>query len=271
MTWAGSTTEAEVMPVAAQRGGAGQLSAADKAHAQESPVKFIMISAVQMWRPLPQARSAAAQPSRTPAVRRPLLARSSSSDEAAPAPQKHAAPAMSSIKQVLPPQPAVNGGASSAAASLPPARLKQLRRDGLALKDVIKMGRRGAADGLARQVQQRWNTSEVRVLRQLAAVGLPVRCRIHGGTVESLWQGRCCCSAERLICRQGALLAPATPSPRTQCAPPCAPTAATGQRSGQHEASWGGPAPDAHTRPASRCWPPCRWRGCTATASTRPT
>ncbi|KAL4433090.1 hypothetical protein ABPG77_006517 [Micractinium sp. CCAP 211/92] len=74
--------------------------------------------------------------------------------------QNTAPAAAESSKQVLPP-PASSGSASSAAASLPPERLKQLRRDGLALKDVIKMGRRGAADGLAKQVQQRWNTSEV--------------------------------------------------------------------------------------------------------------
>ena len=52
--------------------------------------------------------------------------------------------------------------AASAADSLPPERLKQLRRDGLEIKNVIKLGRRGVADGLALQIRQRWNTSEVR-------------------------------------------------------------------------------------------------------------
>lgn len=52
--------------------------------------------------------------------------------------------------------------APAAADSLAPDRLKQLRRDGMALKDVIKMGRRGVAEGLTKQIQQRWNTSEVR-------------------------------------------------------------------------------------------------------------
>lgn len=121
-----------------------------------------MLSAPQ-WRALPQLRTLAAQPGK-PTTRRPLPARSTCGEEATSAHQQNTAPAAAeSSKQVLPP-PASSGSASSAAASLPPERLKQLRRDGLALKDVIKMGRRGAADGLAKQVQQRWNTSEVRRL-----------------------------------------------------------------------------------------------------------
>ncbi|KAL4428246.1 hypothetical protein ABPG75_002335 [Micractinium tetrahymenae] len=117
-----------------------------------------MFSALQQWRapPCPASAPRAWRPT-LPHSRRAPPARSSSSSEAAAAPQQHAAPATSSAP---PPPPSAVGG-SSAAASLPPERLKQLRRDGLALKDVIKIGRRGPAEGLARQVQQRWNTSEV--------------------------------------------------------------------------------------------------------------
>jgi hypothetical protein len=65
----------------------------------------------------------------------------------------------SNTDKALPPLPP--GTASAAAASISPERLKELRRAGLAIKDTVKIGRRGAAEGLANQVRQRWNTSEV--------------------------------------------------------------------------------------------------------------
>ena len=77
---------------------------------------------------------------------------------AAPEFQPDATPDPAPSSSAPPPPPP----APSKADALPPERLKQLRRDGLAMKDVIKMGRRGPAEGLANQVRQRWNTSEVR-------------------------------------------------------------------------------------------------------------
>lgn len=101
-----------------------------------------------LWgRPLP---SPAARPA---CQRRCLLTTHAAEQQAVPSSTAaDPAPGVS----VPPPPPA-----TSKADSLPPERLKQLRRDGLALKDVIKMGRRGPAEGLASQVRQRWNTSEV--------------------------------------------------------------------------------------------------------------
>ena len=58
---------------------------------------------------------------------------------------------------------------TTAADSLSPTRLKQLRQAGLAMKDVIKLGRRGAAPGLTSQIQRRWNSSEVGRRRTCAA------------------------------------------------------------------------------------------------------
>ncbi|KAI3428629.1 hypothetical protein D9Q98_007452 [Chlorella vulgaris] len=65
----------------------------------------------------------------------------------------------SNTDKALPPLPP--GTPSAAAASISPERLKELRRAGLAIKDTVKIGRRGAAEGLANQVRQRWNTSEI--------------------------------------------------------------------------------------------------------------
>lgn len=45
--------------------------------------------------------------------------------------------------------------------SIPPEILKELRRKALAMKDVIKLGRRGVAPGLVSQIKNRWKTSEV--------------------------------------------------------------------------------------------------------------
>ena len=68
--------------------------------------------------------------------------------------------------------PAASAGAAppsaAAAASgpgsdvLPGDRLRQLRRDGLALKDKIKIGRLGVDGRVAAQIHRRWNTSEAR-------------------------------------------------------------------------------------------------------------
>lgn len=102
-----------------------------------------------LWgRPLP---SPAARPA---CQRRCLLVAHAVEQQAVPS--SAAADSAPGVSVPPPPPPA-----TSKADSLPPERLKQLRRDGLALKDVIKMGRRGPAEGLASQVRQRWNTSEV--------------------------------------------------------------------------------------------------------------
>ena len=95
---------------------------------------------------------------------------------AAPGPSRHAAAlvrAAEGADSIAPPPPEPLAASSTAAADPPPAaastadslsaeRLKQLRRDGLEIKNVIKLGRKGVADGLVLQIRQRWNTSEVR-------------------------------------------------------------------------------------------------------------
>jgi CRS1 / YhbY (CRM) domain len=45
--------------------------------------------------------------------------------------------------------------------SIPPEKLKQLRKLGLEMKDVIKIGRLGVGKGLIQQIKNRWQTSEV--------------------------------------------------------------------------------------------------------------
>ena len=142
----------------------------------------------------------------------------------------HAAePAPSSSSEPPPPSPPPPP-APSKAASLPPERLKQLRRDGLALKDVIKMGRRGPAEGLASQVRQRWNTSEVGGQRRLCW--------------RAVAQRASCCAASSTSSMPAVLLT-------ETCCLNCA-------------AQWG----DSCTRllPAPLSLP--RWPACTATAST---
>lgn len=102
----------------------------------------------------------ATTPSRLPRLPAPSPAHSRRTcTYAAGAPEAGAA---SSSGPPLPPPDAAAAPATDAAAALPAERLKQLRRDGLALKDVIKVGRLGVAEGIAVQVRQRWNTSEVR-------------------------------------------------------------------------------------------------------------
>lgn len=46
--------------------------------------------------------------------------------------------------------------------SIPAGKLKELRRLGLSMKDIIKLGRRGVGGGVVGQIFARWNTSEVR-------------------------------------------------------------------------------------------------------------
>ena len=45
--------------------------------------------------------------------------------------------------------------------AIPPPLLKALRRQGLQMKDAIKLGRLGVGDGMVEQIRRRWNTSEV--------------------------------------------------------------------------------------------------------------
>ncbi|KAL4523071.1 hypothetical protein Ndes2526B_g07885 [Nannochloris sp. 'desiccata'] len=45
--------------------------------------------------------------------------------------------------------------------SIPPEKLKTLRRLGLEMKDVIKIGRLGVGKGIIQQINNRWQTSEV--------------------------------------------------------------------------------------------------------------
>jgi hypothetical protein len=45
--------------------------------------------------------------------------------------------------------------------SIPPEKLKSLRKIGLEMKDVIKVGRLGVGKGLIQQISNRWQTSEV--------------------------------------------------------------------------------------------------------------
>lgn len=45
---------------------------------------------------------------------------------------------------------------------IPIEKLKALRKLGLSMKDVIKLGRRGVAPSVVVQIQNRWRTSEVR-------------------------------------------------------------------------------------------------------------
>ena len=97
------------------------------------------------------ARRAAPRPSRRAAA---IVRASEGAEGVAPTPPEAL---VASSTAAADPPPA----AASAADSLPPERLKQLRRDGLEIKNVIKLGRRGVADGLALQIRQRWNTSEV--------------------------------------------------------------------------------------------------------------
>lgn len=52
--------------------------------------------------------------------------------------------------------------------SIPPARLKELRRKGHEQKDIIKLGRRGVCEPLVAQIKNRWKTSEVRDGRVVA-------------------------------------------------------------------------------------------------------
>jgi hypothetical protein len=45
--------------------------------------------------------------------------------------------------------------------SIPPEKLKSLRKLGLDMKDVIKIGRLGVGKGIIHQIKNRWQTSEV--------------------------------------------------------------------------------------------------------------
>lgn len=47
--------------------------------------------------------------------------------------------------------------------SIPPEKLKTLRRLGLEMKDVIKIGRLGVGKGIIQQINNRWQTSEVTI------------------------------------------------------------------------------------------------------------
>lgn len=46
--------------------------------------------------------------------------------------------------------------------SIPPEKLKSLRKIGLEMKDVIKLGRLGVGKGIIQQIKNRWQTSEVK-------------------------------------------------------------------------------------------------------------
>lgn len=45
--------------------------------------------------------------------------------------------------------------------AIPPTKLKALRRMGLEMKDVIKLGRLGVGEGVVYQIRNRWKTSEI--------------------------------------------------------------------------------------------------------------
>jgi hypothetical protein len=47
--------------------------------------------------------------------------------------------------------------------SVPPEKLKCLRKLGLEMKDVIKIGRLGVGKGIIQQINNRWQTSEVKI------------------------------------------------------------------------------------------------------------
>lgn len=107
----------------------------------------------RLWRPLrapPAPRGLASQPRRL-AGSVTTRAESAGADPA---------PAASSSEPASAPSP--RAAAGSALDSIPPEKRKQLITDGLAIKYVIKVGRQGASEGLATQIRQRWNTSEVR-------------------------------------------------------------------------------------------------------------
>jgi len=50
--------------------------------------------------------------------------------------------------------------------SIPPEKLKNLRKLGLEMKDVIKIGRLGVGKGIVQQIKNRWQTSEVPIQNQ---------------------------------------------------------------------------------------------------------
>lgn len=45
--------------------------------------------------------------------------------------------------------------------TIPSTKLKALRRMGLEMKDVIKLGRRGVGEGVVYQIRNKWRTSEI--------------------------------------------------------------------------------------------------------------
>jgi len=45
--------------------------------------------------------------------------------------------------------------------AIPPTKLRELRRMGLEMKDVIKLGRLGVGEGVVYQIRNRWRTSEI--------------------------------------------------------------------------------------------------------------
>jgi len=47
--------------------------------------------------------------------------------------------------------------------AIPADKLKALRRAGLQMKDVIKLGRKGVCESLVAHIKRRWHTSEVGV------------------------------------------------------------------------------------------------------------
>jgi RNA-binding protein YhbY len=50
---------------------------------------------------------------------------------------------------------------STSLESIPPSKLRELRRTGLEMKDVIKLGRLGVGEGVIYQIRNRWKTSEI--------------------------------------------------------------------------------------------------------------
>lgn len=125
---------------------------------------------------LQQARPLLAPPARFGWHRLAPVRCASTSAQDAPAPSSATAP---------PEEPAAQSRSAAFLASVPPERLKQLLRDGLALKDIIKLGRKGAAPGLAIQVRQRWYTSEASAAgRRVRMVPLVTAC------LHLAWAGR---------------------------------------------------------------------------------
>ena len=90
----------------------------------------------------------------TPQAERPLDLAHEATSAAAPRTD-------SSLESISPIQ---ETGTRSPLDSIPPAKLKALRKLGLEMQDVIKLGRLGVGSGIVQQIKNRWKTSEVSLI-----------------------------------------------------------------------------------------------------------